>query len=99
MFLSWINNYGQIGLENLFFFLELIFVEILFKVEEHSKLSKPGLLLKDTVAKMLRLLSEQPQILEQCGRDLAVTLAHTYISALLLEHAHRFEAEQDLCCC
>ncbi|XP_023332760.1 acyl-CoA dehydrogenase family member 11 [Eurytemora carolleeae] len=69
---------------------------IVDKVEEHSKLSKPGLLLKDTVAKMLRLLSEQPQILEQCGRDLAVTLAHTYISALLLEHAHRSGDEVDV---
>jgi len=70
--------------------------QIAKEVSEHSRLKGEGERLVFTVGQIVHLLSTRPEVLAFGGRDLAVSLACTYISALLLQHANRTKLEVDV---
>jgi len=63
--------------------------QIAKQVEGHTGLNKPGKQIEETTLKVVGLLSGSPGLLQFCGRDLALSLAHLYIGALLVHHASR----------
>jgi len=70
--------------------------QITSKSSTHPRLSDPSAALNKTVSDVLNLVSANPELLLHCGRDLAYSLAQTYIAALLLQHAVRSRCTYDL---